>query len=478
MQNKVLDNILFEKNDIDSPFIISTVENSLNGSDDGELFIEVVKNENLSFDDGKLKIASSDYSSGFGLRSVIDEKVGYAHSSEISKSSLNRAADTIKSFKSNSNKILEISPNYSNKKYYTDINPISETPFSKKIEILKNIDSYARSLSSNVEQVSVGLASNWQGIRIIKPDGKILDDIRPLVRMNINIAIKKNGKMETGSYGSGGRHESSILIDENNWKKHVDEAYRQANIMINAKPSPAGEMLVVLGPGWPGILLHEAIGHGLEGDFNRKKTSVFSNLMGEKVASDDVNVVDDGTIDSKRGSLNIDDEGTPTEKTVLIENGVLVGYMQDRMNARLMNTKPTGNGRRQSFAHQPMPRMRNTIMTAGNKDPEEILKSVKKGVYAKSFAGGQVDITNGKFVFSSSEAYNIENGQITSPIKGASLIGSGFEVLKKVSMIGNDMQLDPGIGTCGKNGQGVPVGVGQPTLRIDGLTVGGTQTSN
>ena len=248
--------------------------------------------------------------------------------------------------------------------------------------------------------------------------------------------------------------------------------------MINAKPSPAGEMLVVLGPGWPGILLHEAIGHGLEGDFNRKKTSVFSNLMGEKVASDDVNVVDDGSIDSKRGSLNIDDEGTPTEKTVLIENGVLVGYMQDRMNARLMNTKPTGNGRRQSFAHQPMPRMRNTIMTAGNIDPEEILKSVKKGVYAKSFAGGQVDITNGKFVFSSSEAYNIENGQITSPIKGASLIGSGFEVLKKVSMIGNDMQLDPGIGTCGKNGQGVPVGVGQPTLRIDGLTVGGTQTSN
>lgn len=478
MQNKVLDNILFEKNDIDSPFIISTVENSLNGSDDGELFIEVVKNENLSFDDGKLKIASSDYSSGFGLRSVIDEKVGYAHSSEISKSSLNRAADTIKSFKSNSNKILEISPNYSNKKYYTDVNPISETPFSKKIEILKNIDSYARSLSNNVEQVSVGLSSNWQGIRIIKPDGKILDDIRPLVRMNINIAINKNGKMETGSYGSGGRHEASILIDENNWKKHVDEAYRQANIMINAKPSPAGEMLVVLGPGWPGILLHEAIGHGLEGDFNRKKTSVFSNLMGEKVASDDVNVVDDGTIDNKRGSLNIDDEGTPTEKTVLIENGVLVGYMQDRMNARLMNTRPTGNGRRQSFAHQPMPRMRNTIMTAGNKDPEEILKSVKKGVYAKSFAGGQVDITNGKFVFSSSEAYNIENGQITSPIKGASLIGSGFEVLKKVSMIGNDMQLDPGIGTCGKNGQGVPVGVGQPTLRIDGLTVGGTQTSN
>ena len=257
-----------------------------------------------------------------------------------------------------------------------------------------------------------------------------------------------------------------------------NEAYRQAKIMINAEPAPAGEMIVVLGPGWPGILLHEAIGHGLEGDFNRKKTSVFSNLLGKKVASEGVNVIDDGTIDYKRGSLSIDDEGTPTEKTSLIENGILVGYMQDRLNARLMKSKSTGNGRRQSFAHQPMPRMRNTIMVAGQEDPEEILKSVKKGVYAKSFAGGQVDITNGKFVFSASEAYKIESGKITSPVKGATLIGSGFEVLKKVSMIGNDMQLDPGIGTCGKNGQGVPVGVGQPTLKIDGLTVGGTETQN
>jgi TldD protein len=305
----------------------------------------------------------------------------------------------------------------------------------------------------------------------------MLDDIRPLVRLGVNITVKNKNKMETGSYGSGGRHGYDLLLDEKNWKYHVDEALRQALIMIEAKPAPAGEMTVVLGPGWPGILLHEAIGHGLEGDFNRKKTSVFSHLMGEKVATDGVTVIDDGTIDSKRGSLSIDDEGTPTEKTVLIENGKLVGYMQDRLNARLMGTKSTGNGRRQSYAHQPMPRMRNTRMVSGDKDPKEILESTKNGIYAKSFAGGQVDITNGKFVFSASEAYKIEDGKITTPVKGATLIGSGFDVLKKVSMIGNDMELDPGIGTCGKNGQGVPVGVGQPTLKIDGLTVGGTETN-
>ena len=438
--------------------------------------MEVMKSENLTFDDGKLKIANSDNTSGFGLRSVSDETVGYAHSSEISKSSLKRASDTIKSLSSHSNQKLDPSPKNTNNKFYNEENPISEISFSKKIETLKKINEYARSLSKSVTQVSATISCSWQGIRIIRPHGKIIDDIRPLVRMNVNIAIKNKEKMETGSYGSGGRHEVSTLLDEKNWKCHVDEAYRQAKVMINAKPAPAGEMVVVLGPGWPGILLHEAIGHGLEGDFNRKKTSVFSNLLGEKVASNDVNVIDDGTIDQKRGSLSIDDEGTPTEKTNLIKNGILVGYMQDRLNGRLMKTRSTGNGRRQSFAHQPMPRMRNTIMTAGNKNPEEILHSVKKGVFAKSFAGGQVDITNGKFVFSANEAYLIENGKLTSPVKGASLIGSGFEVLKKVSLIGNDMMLDPGIGTCGKNGQGVPVGVGQPTLRIDGLTVGGTKT--
>ena len=290
------------------------------------------------------------------------------------------------------------------------------------------------------------------------------------------MCIRDSDKMETGSYGSGGRHDYDVILDEKNWRFHVDEALKQALIMLEAKPAPAGEMTVVLGPGWPGILLHEAIGHGLEGDFNRKKTSVFSHLMGEKVATEGVTVVDDGTLNSRRGSLSIDDEGTPTEKTVLIDNGKLVGYMHDRLNARLMGTKSTGNGRRQSYAHQPMPRMRNTIMVSGDKDPAEILESTKNGIFAKSFAGGQVDITNGKFVFSANEAYKIENGKITTPVKGATLIGSGFEVLKKVSMIGNNMELDPGIGTCGKNGQGVPVGVGQPTLKIDGLTVGGTET--
>ena len=478
MHHNILDKVLFEKNDIDRAFSTKLVEDALHRSDDGELFMEINKSENLTFDDGKLKLANSANSIGFGLRSVSEDVVGYAHSSEISKSSLSRATNTIKSARLNSNTNIDLSPNNTNKKYYNEENPILELPFSEKIQILKKVDDYARSLSSKVEQVSASLISSWQGVRIIRADGRMFDDIRPLVRLNVNIAIKEKNRMETGSYGSGGRHEISLLTNEENWKKHVDEAYSQAKIMINAEAAPAGEMIVVLGPGWPGILLHEAIGHGLEGDFNRKKTSVFSNLLGKKVASEGVNVIDDGTIDYKRGSLSIDDEGTPTEKTSLIENGILVGYMQDRLNGRLMKSKSTGNGRRQSFAHQPMPRMRNTIMVAGQEDPEEILKSVKKGVYAKSFAGGQVDITNGKFVFSASEAYNIESGKVTSPIKGATLIGSGFEVLKKVSMIGNDMQLDPGIGTCGKNGQGVPVGVGQPTLKINGLTVGGTKTQN
>ena len=478
MYNKVLDNILFEKNDIDRAFVTKLVENTLHGLDDGELFMEVTKSENLTFDDGKLKLANSENSSGFGLRSVSEDVVCYAHSSEISKASLSRAANTIKSVRLHSSANVDLSPNNTNKRYYNEENPIAELPFSEKIKTLKKIDDYARNKSTNVKQVSASLISSWQGVRIIRADGRIVDDIRPLVRLNINIAIKEKNRMETGSYGSGGRHGYNILVAEENWKKHVDEAYRQAEVMINAKSAPAGEMTVVLGPGWPGILLHEAIGHGLEGDFNRKKTSVFSNLLGKKVASTDVNVVDDGTIDCKRGSLTIDDEGTPTEKTVLIENGIITGYMQDRLNARLMKSRPTGNGRRQSFAFQPMPRMRNTIMTSGDKEPEEILKSVKKGIFAKSFAGGQVDITNGKFVFSANEAYKIENGKITHPVKGATLIGSGFEVLKNVSMIGNDMQLDPGIGTCGKNGQGVPVGVGQPTLKINGLTVGGTETHN
>ena len=318
------------------------------------------------------------------------------------------------------------------------------------------------------------MSGNYQKINILRPSGEILEDIRPLVRLNISITLEKNGKKETGSVGLGGRTLYGELFAEDNWKREVKKALAQAEIMLEAKEAPAGEQTVVLGPGWPGILLHEAIGHGLEGDFNRKKISVFTELMGSKVAADEVTVYDDGTIENRRGSFTIDDEGTPSEKTILIEKGKLVGLMQDRQNARLMNVAPTGNGRRQSYAHQPMPRMSNTLMASGKHDPLEILKGTKKGVYAKTFGGGQVDITNGKFVFSASEAYMIENGKITYPIKGATLIGSGFEVLKKVQFVGNDLEMDPGIGTCGKNGQGVPVGVGQPTLKIKNLTVGGT----
>ena len=472
-----LDKIFFENNDISKSYTEKVVSNALSGAEDGELYMQSSENESFSFDDGKLKMANSSKDIGFGLRSLSGEVVGYAHASEISKETLKRASKTVQDVISKDHKEIDVSPIRSNRSFYKPDNPISSVEFKEKVKVLQNINEYARSLNNKVEQVSVSLASSWEAVRILRADGQMLDDIRPLVRLGVNITVKNKNKMETGSYGSGGRYGYDLLLDEKNWKYHVDEALRQALIMIEAKPAPAGEMTVVLGPGWPGILLHEAIGHGLEGDFNRKKTSVFSHLMGEKVATDGVTVIDDGTIDSKRGSLSIDDEGTPTEKTVLIEKGKLVGYMQDRLNARLMSTKSTGNGRRQSYAHQPMPRMRNTIMVSGDKDPNEILESTKNGIYAKSFAGGQVDITNGKFVFSASEAYKIEDGKITDPVKGATLIGSGFDVLKKVSMIGNDMELDPGIGTCGKNGQGVPVGVGQPTLKIDGLTVGGTETS-
>ncbi len=472
-----LDTIFFENNELSKSEIEKIVASSLSGAEDGELYMQSSENESFAFDDGKLKLANSNKDIGFGLRSLSGEVVGYAHASEISKKALERAGKTVKEIISKDNKEIDVSPQKTNRSFYETNNPIPSLDFDKKIKVLQDINEYARSLNSKVEQVSINLAGSWEAIRILRSDGEMLDDVRPLVRLGVNIAVKNNEKMETGSYGSGGRHNYDVLLSEENWKFHVDEALKQALIMLEAKPAPAGEMTVVLGPGWPGILLHEAIGHGLEGDFNRKKTSVFSHLMGEKVATEGVTVVDDGTLHSKRGSLSIDDEGTPTEKTVLIDNGKLVGYMHDRLNARLMGTKSTGNGRRQSYAHQPMPRMRNTIMVSGDKDPTEILESTKNGIYAKSFAGGQVDITNGKFVFSASEAYKIENGKITTPVKGATLIGSGFEVLKKVTMIGNNMELDPGIGTCGKNGQGVPVGVGQPTLKIEGLTVGGTETT-
>ncbi len=450
------------------------VSDTLYGCDDGELFVEDNVSESFIFDDNVLKSSTYNEFKGFGLRGIKDDLASYSHSSDFSLTSLKEASKTVASIKSGYNGEKIIDPLKTNNKLYTELNPLNVEEYSSKIKLLEDINSYARSFDRRVKQVSVNLSGSWQKINILKPSGQKLYDIRPLVRLNVSITLEENGKKETGSVGFGGRYSYGDFFIENNWKNEVKKAIDQASIMLKAIPAPAGEQTVVLGPGWPGILLHEAIGHGLEGDFNRKKISVFTELMNSYVANKEVTVYDDGTITDRRGSYTIDDEGTPSQKTTLIENGKLVNYMQDRQNARLMKTEPTGNGRRQSYAHQPMPRMSNTIMANGKHDPSEILEGTKKGIFAKTFGGGQVDITNGKFVFSASEAYMIENGKITKPIKGATLIGSGFEVLKKVEFVGNDLQMDPGIGTCGKNGQGVPVGVGQPTLKINGLTVGGT----
>ena len=362
-----------------------------------------------------------------------------------------------------------------NQKFYKEIDPIEEKSLSKKILLLNKINDYSRSIDSNVKQVTANFLGEKKSVEILRSGGEILNDVRPLIRFNVSIMVEKNGRKETGVYGIGGRQSYEDYLKNDNWKRVCEEAYRIANTNLESKPSPAGEMKVVLGPGWPAILIHEAVGHGLEGDFNRKKTSVFHDLVGKKVASEGVTIIDDGTLDNRRGSLNIDDEGTPTEKTVLIENGILKNFMQDRLNARLMNTRSTGNGRRESYKHVVMPRMRNTIMLNGKNTQEEMINSVDKGIFAVSFGGGQVDITSGKFVFNCTEAYEIINGKIGAPIKGATLIGDGPSSLKEVLMVGNDMMLDPGIGTCGKAGQGVPVGVGQPSLLIDKMTVGGTQ---
>jgi TldD protein len=394
----------------------------------------------------------------------------------LSEDAIARAAQTVTAVSKGHSGRAAPAPARTNIKLYTDLDPLQTAQFGAKVSLLEQMNEYARAKDSRVRQVSASLSGEWQRIEIIRAGGERYSDIRPLVRIGVSVVVEQDGRLESGSFGGGGRGGYEKYLTPDYWKAAVDEALRQALINLESVPAPAGEMTVVLGPGWPGILLHEAIGHGLEGDFNRKKTSAFAGLLGERVAAPGVTVVDDGTIDGRRGSLSIDDEGTPTSRTVLIEDGILKGYMQDRQNARLMGMKPTGNGRRQSFAASVMPRMTNTYMLGGDKDPKEILASVKRGIYATNFGGGQVDITNGKFVFSCTEAYAIENGKLGAPIKGATLIGSGPEALTRVSMIGNDMKLDTGVGTCGKNGQSVPVGVGQPTLRLDGLTVGGTST--
>ena len=466
--------LFFTRTGMDRGRVQQAVDQALKGADDGELYLEYSQSESFAFDDNRLKAATFDTSQGFGLRAVAGEATGYAHASEISEDAIARAAGTVRAVAQGYSGVAAAAPPRSNIKLYTAIDPLETAGFEKKVTLLEEMNAYARGKDSRVRQVSASLSGEWQRIEIIRAGGERYSDIRPLVRLNVSVIVEENGRQESGGFGGGGRSGYETYLDPAYWQTGVDEALRQALVNLTSIPAPAGEMTVVLGPGWPGILLHEAIGHGLEGDFNRKGTSAFAGLLGQRVAAKGVTVVDDGTIDGRRGSLSIDDEGTPTSRTVLIEDGILKGYMQDRQNARLMGVAATGNGRRQSYAAPVMPRMTNTYMLGGEHDPAEILSSVKKGIYATNFGGGQVDITSGKFVFSCTEAYIIEDGKLGHAIKGATLIGSGPESLTRVSMIGNDMKLDTGVGTCGKNGQSVPVGVGQPTLRLDGLTVGGT----
>ena len=466
---------ILKNSELDFSTASSIVSETLNKCDDGELYLEDSKSESIILDDNKIKSSSYKSDLGYGLRAITGDVVAYSHSSDLSKKSLNESSKNLKSTLSSSNGKYNFEIKKTNNKFYSEKDPIEEKNFKSKIEILNQVNDYVRNKNNSVRQVSATLLGEHRAIEILRSGGELLSDNRPLVRFNVSVMLEKNGRKESAVYGIGGRQNYDAYLNEKNWKGVCDEALRIADVNLNSKPAPAGEMQVVLGPGWPAILIHEAIGHGLEGDFNRKKTSAFHDLVGRKVASDGVTIIDDGTIENKRGSLTIDDEGTPTEKTVLIENGILKNFMQDRLNARLMNTKSTGNGRRESYKHVVMPRMRNTIMLNGNYSQDEMIKSVKKGIFAVSFGGGQVDITSGKFVFNCTEAYEIVNGKVGSPIKGATLIGDGPSALKEVSMVGNDMMLDPGIGTCGKAGQGVPVGVGQPSLLINKMTVGGTQ---
>jgi TldD protein len=469
-----IDSLFFDRTGMDRRRVERLVGDALRGMDDGELYLEYSQSESVALDDGRIKSASFDTSQGFGLRAISGETAGYAHASELSEQAIKRAGETVRAVRSGSGGVYAAPPPGTNRSLYTDVNPLGLVEFTTKTQLLQEIDAYARARDPRVKQVMASLGGSWQVVSILRPDGSRVGDIRPLVRLNVAVVVGEGDRMEQGSSGAGGRLEYQRFIDPANWKPQVDEALRQALVNLGAVPAPAGEMTVVLGPGWPGVMLHEAVGHGLEGDFNRKKTSAFAGLIGERVAAPGVTVIDDGTLPDRRGSLTVDDEGTPSSRNVLIEDGILKGYMQDRLNARLMGLGPTGNGRRQSYGHAPMPRMTNTYMLAGDKDPQEIIRSVKRGLYAVYFGGGQVDITSGKFVFSAAEAYLIEDGKVGPAVKGATLIGNGPQALTKVAMIGNDMRLDNGIGTCGKDGQSVPVGVGQPTLRMDQLTVGGT----
>ncbi|MFC4667421.1 metalloprotease TldD [Seohaeicola nanhaiensis] len=455
---------------------LAELQNATHGADDGELFVERRRSEALTFDDGRLKSASYDAAEGFGLRAVRGDVAGYAHSTELTLAALKRAGETARLAVGDGGGTLSEAPRASNRRPYTEADPIGGVPFPVKIDTLREIDAFSRGLDSRVVQVSAMLAASLQEVEILRPDGVRVRDVRPMTRLNVSVIVEQGGRRETGTAGGGGRIGLDGLIDPVDWQAKAKEALRIALVNLDAEAAPAGVMEVALGPGWPGILLHEAVGHGLEGDFNRKGTSAFAGLMGQQVAARGVTVVDDGTLPDRRGSIAVDDEGTPSSRTVLIEDGMLTGFMQDRQNARLMGVAPTGNGRRQSYAHKPMPRMTNTIMLGGEANPADLVADIKDGIWAVGFGGGQVDITNGKFVFSCTEAYRVKNGKVGAPVKGATLIGDGPNALKRIRGLGNDMALDPGLGNCGKDGQWVPVGVGQPTVLIDGLTVGGSAT--
>ena len=465
--------LLYTDGLLDPDGALRLTRDALSRCDDGELFLQYRASESFGFDDGRLKTADYSTDKGFGLRGVSGEMTGFAHANDISEAALTRAAQTLR--------LLDPSaaapapaPARTNRHLYTDANPLELVPFAEKVALCAQIDAAARARDPRVAQVSVNLAGSWSVIEIIRPDGFTASDIRPLVRLNVSVILEENGRRESGTFGIGGRYLYDEIMGEVVWNRAIDEALAQAAVNLRSVAAPAGEMTVLLGPGWPGVLLHEAVGHGLEGDFNRKGTSAFSGKIGQRVAAPGVTVVDDGAIANRRGSLSIDDEGTPTQENILIEDGILRNYMQDRLNARLMGVAPTGNGRRESYAHAPQPRMTNTFMRGGEDDPEELLSRVKDGIYAKAFGGGQVDIVSGKFVFSCTEAYRVKDGKIGDPIKGATLIGDGPTAMTQVVGIGNDMALDEGIGMCGKGGQSVPAGVGQPTLLMEGLTVGGT----
>lgn len=467
--------IFFDASDLDRDSALKITRDALEGAQDGELFIEYKQSESVVFDDAKIKAASFDITKGFGLRSVVGDQSAYAHSSEISKAALKRAAQTVKSITTSES--LDIAPRKTNQVLYSDDNPLEGMAFEDKVKLLGEIDHFVRAKDPRVRQVTVNLRGNWQAVQIIRPDGYEATDFRPFTYLSIAVTVEDKGRLESGRSVIGGRKFYSDITDAGTWTQHATRALTQALTNLQAIPAPAGEMPVVLGPGIPGVLLHEAVGHGLEGDFNRKGSSTFSNSMGKRVAADGVTVIDSGCVTDlahAHGNLTIDDEGTPTTRAVLIENGMKTGHMQDRMNARLMGEAPTGNGRRESYAHIPMPRMTNTFMLPGKHTQAEMIESIDRGIFAVDFGGGQVDITSGKFVFSASEAYLIEGGKITAPVKGATLVGNGPDVMQKIVMIGNDLALDQGVGMCGKAGQSVPVGLGQPSVKISNITVGGT----